>query len=284
MLFWVIMELNLLSFSLVLLVDKTFSSKQDRLNYLVFYFLIQSRASILFLSNFCFRDWGSIFNVDNIFLLSLVLKIGLFPLFFWVFRIREALRFLGLFLLLTFQKVPLLIGLFCCDSPILFYVLLLSLISGSLILFFSPRFISIILRSSISYRFIIFLLFIYSFKFFIFFFLTYRFFVFIALNFFFEKDFLSDRVLFLVFSFFMGLPPLSLFFFKYLFRFEIVSLFGYSELLLFWACRLLRLVGYLKFFYYSFYERSYLYFKGSPLSKTGYLIYFILLSLISFLC
>lgn len=283
-LFWILIELNLLSFSLILLLDKRFSLKKDRLNYLVFYFLIQSRASILFLSNFCFGEWGSIFNVDMIFLISMILKIGLFPLFFWVYRIRGSLRFTGLFLLLTSQKIPLLLGLFSCRSTITFYILSFSLFSGSLILFFRVDFVSMLISSSISYRFIMYLLFCYSPLLFITFFFIYRGFVFLSLSSFFERSLVSHKFLFIFFSFFIGLPPLRLFFYKYIFSCELTLLTGSSEMLMFWAFRLVSLVGYLKFFYFSFYERVPLYLKNEFCFKTRFLIYSVFSFFLLFLC
>lgn len=259
LIFWVLMEINLLSFSLIFLLDKEFSSKQDRLNYLVFYFLIQSRASILFLSNFFFRDWGSIFNADHIFLFSIILKIGLFPLFFWVFNISFRLSFIRFFFLFTTQKVPLFLGLFCSGSSLLFLFLLISFFWGRITLLYRKNFIFLIISSSISYRFILFLFFRYSLSLFLRFFLLYRFFLALAIIPFFKGLVSNEKFLLLVYSFFMGLPPLSLFFFKFLFSSELVGSFGFSEMLIFWLLSLAGLVGYLKFFYRSFYEDFSLY-------------------------
>lgn len=277
-LFWVLIEINLISFSLIILIDKNVLTKVDSLNFILYYFIVQSRASILFLRNFSFSDWGGIFNNEHIFLISLILKVGLFPLFFWVFTMGFNLGLMRVFLLLSFQKIPLFSALYSFNSPILETLLFLSFFVGRLILLFRERFLVICISSSISYTLILYFFFFISYKLFLGFFLLYRAFLGLALSVYFKGFSLSPHLLFWVFCFFLGLPPLGLFFFKLVLSEEFLLFFGPLELIIFWVGTIIGLVGYLKFFYYSFYRESFLYKIPSILSKNLVLIFRIFFS------
>lgn len=273
-LFWVMIEINLISFCLIILIEKSIYVKMDSTNYIIYYFIVQSRASILFLSNYSFLDWGSIFNREHIFLVSMILKIGLFPLFFWIFTLRRRLSFIRLLILLTFQKIPLFSIIYNLNSHRLELILFFSFIRGRLILLYRNNFLFICISSSISYSFILYFFFFFSFKFFLGFFLLYRLFLGSMLMLLRLDSPLNRQLLFWCFCFFLGLPPMGLFFFKLLFAQEIYFLFGRLEVLSFWAFTFLGLMGYLKFFYYSFYRLEILHYKNTyPLKRTLFLLF-----------
>lgn len=56
--------------------------KQEIFDLVLFYFLIQSIASIFLLRDFFFSEDFFIFNSDLIFLVSILIKLGIFPFFY----------------------------------------------------------------------------------------------------------------------------------------------------------------------------------------------------------
>lgn len=260
-LFWVMIEINLISFCLIMLLEKGTLLKMGSSNFVLYYFVIQSSSSILFLRNFSFLDWGSIFNIEHIFLVSIILKIGLFPLFFWVFTLRGRMGLIRLFILLTFQKIPLFPALFILNSFRLELILFFSFLRGSILLLFRKNFLFICISSSITYRLILYFFFVFSFKLFLGFFFLYRLFLRILLRLLKNGEPLNLSLLFWCFCFFLGLPPIGLFFFKLVLSQELFHYFGSLEVISFWLFTFLGLVGYLKFFYSSFYRVDLLYHK-----------------------
>ena len=164
--FWIITEVNLLLFIMILIILGNFWSKQEYHDLLLFYFLIQSLSSIFILRDFFFSLDFYIFNRDYMFLLAMLIKLGMFPFFYWMFKISSFLNSLSLVLILGLQKIPFLVVLFSIQRSVFMVLILLSFFSGRLIILFSARLIDILICSSISYRFWVFYL--YTFNFYVF--------------------------------------------------------------------------------------------------------------------
>jgi hypothetical protein len=180
----------------------------------------------------------------------------LFPVFFWIFTMVEILHLIPLTILLSLQKIPLLCGLYSSNSSYFLIFLFSSFILGSLILFFSSNLIFMFLSSSISYSFIMFFLYTLRVKTFLVFFSIYSIFLFLCLSLLFNYTQDKNSLFFSVscYMFFLGLPPLGLFFYKFIFSGLIYTRLGLLELFLFWSFSFLSLVGYVKFFYNSFFH------------------------------
>nr|UAM92215.1 NADH dehydrogenase subunit 2 [Branchinecta gaini] len=88
---WMALELNTLSFTPILVKsDKEVSIK---------YFLIQSLASVLFLSGVLHP------NMENCIVIGLLLKIGVAPLHLWIPSLSKFMQWNSLLFLLTLQKL-----------------------------------------------------------------------------------------------------------------------------------------------------------------------------------
>lgn len=277
---WILIEINLISFVLVSLDPKDYVNNTN-CSFLLFYFLVQSRATLLFLSSFFCENFLGFLDGELMFVIGIIMKIGLFPLFFWVFLISDHIGITRLILLLTIQKIPLFMILFSSDSFLLYIVIFLSFLSGSLIVFFSQSLPFLIISSSVSYSLVLYLFFIIRpWPFFRFFF-VYR--LFLSLIFF-QRNFwrlgeggVHKFLMVMSFCFFAGLPPIGLFFYKILFTLNLFSFFSQTELFFFWAIRCLSLVGYTKFFYSFLYNFNSLYI--SNLSATSLYLFLPLLIL-----
>lgn len=94
---WIGLELSLLGF--LPLIMGTFISREG----IVKYFLIQSRASVIFILSFMVqpRDYSSM-----VFLIRMAIKIGLVPFHQWVPSVIRSLTWPRAWILMTIQKAP----------------------------------------------------------------------------------------------------------------------------------------------------------------------------------
>ena len=218
--------------------------------------------------------WSYIFSSINI-------EVRNFPFFFWAFKLCDYLSLFIFWLILTLQKIPFFLIFFSNFNNWLILILVFSFIRGSVLILFSNRFNFIIVSSSVLSTFLIFYIFRLDFLFFFFFFFFYSVRIFLLLKVYF-KDYnsrLNFLVILFLFRFFLGLSPLSLFFFK-LSLTTFFSLYASSlELLIFWGFRFLALFGYMKFCYFLFYRGTNFYFYSVSYEKK---IIFFFLSMVFF--
>lgn len=256
LIYWVFIEINLINFILIL---SFFSSKFDLKKEVSFYyFLIQSLGSLIFLFSSSIFDSLNL-DLDILVLLALRLKLAIFPLFSWFFFLRSSLRSIIFILIITFQKIPIFLILFNFSTNYLSLFLLFSFISGSILIFFRSNVFALLIRSSISRSFWIYLIFLEDNKIFFLFFLFYT----LTIFFFFGEE--SSIHNLILFCFLCGLPPFSLFFFK----FFLVNFlrFNFFFLFFFILFRFVRLIGYTKFFFFNFFSEKIPYWKHEILFK-----------------
>lgn len=120
--FWFFIELASLFF-----VGLSLCSFVRGFTGLLIYFLVQSVSSLILLVGLgFFSEWLCTF--------SLILKLGLFPFMFWYLPVVYSFRSFSLFLVLTFQKIPLILIFsgFCPYSGLFrsYVVLLSSIVAG----------------------------------------------------------------------------------------------------------------------------------------------------------
>lgn len=279
--FWIMVELNLLLFIMIIYTFKGIRFKQEIFDLTIFYFLIQSIASILLLRDFFFSEDFFIFNSDLIFILSILIKLGIFPFFYWVFKISNFLNYFSLSLLLTFQKIPFFCILFSSFNSYIFFILFFSFFSGSILVVYRKRFIPLLVASSIRRRFWVFYLFGYRFNFFLFFYLIYRIFLFYIIscyNYTFKSS-LKFWFRLIFFAFLLGLPPFRLFFFKFSIINSIFLNFGSLDSFLFWGLSFVSLFGYISYTFKRFFWISEPY---NRLIKSGAEIFFYLIRIVFF--
>lgn len=279
--FWIFTELNLLMFIIMMYALSGKEYKQEIFDLVLFYFLIQSIASIFLLRDFFFSEDFFIFNSDLIFLVSILIKLGIFPFFYWIYKVSNFFNFYTLVLVLTIQKIPFFSFFFSSINSNLIYILLFSFITGSILVFYSSNFIFLMVSSSIRARFWIFYIYSIRFFFFLIYFFVYSFFLYLLFNNYLIESKIGFNLYFNItlFMFLLGLPPLSLFFFKlYLINFFLLNT-GNFEISVFWLFRLISLFGYIGYRFKRFYTNIDLYFLSTKLDLK---IYFFFLSLIFF--
>nr|YP_010939197.1 NADH dehydrogenase subunit 2 [Pseudoligosita yasumatsui]WLF85671.1 NADH dehydrogenase subunit 2 [Pseudoligosita yasumatsui] len=98
---WMIMEINLLSFIMLLIFDKNLNN-----DLLMNYFLIQSFNSYLFLmSSFMLNYFNNMIMFFFILNFSLLTKMGMPPFYYWYLKMMKNLNWYNLIYMSTFQKI-----------------------------------------------------------------------------------------------------------------------------------------------------------------------------------
>lgn len=126
---WIYLEINLISFIFLIINYKNYFSIESR----IFYFIAQTIASIIFLISIIFSLFYNLFFFFV--LLSIIIKIGMAPLHFWVIIIIDKLSWILIYLLLTWQKLGPLILLFKynnINNNTIFIFIIFSIFIGSL--------------------------------------------------------------------------------------------------------------------------------------------------------
>jgi len=102
---WVSLEVNILSF-LPIMSSNDLSPFENTIKY----FLVQSLASIMFITVTIVRIFKYKYRIERVLILSIVLKLGIAPFHSWFIIIIKITNLHNLFLLSTLQKfIPLVI-------------------------------------------------------------------------------------------------------------------------------------------------------------------------------
>lgn len=116
------------------------------------YYIMQSGLSIVALHLMLFMEWFP--NVVIIpFMLVLLAKLGVFPMNFWFYPILIKLHLLRLLIVITFQKIPVLLFFKFWDigsSNTLIFLIFLNLLVGGITTLFSSDIKSLIVSSSLA--------------------------------------------------------------------------------------------------------------------------------------
>nr|YP_009442184.1 NADH dehydrogenase subunit 2 [Calophya californica]ATN42471.1 NADH dehydrogenase subunit 2 [Calophya californica] len=148
MMMWMSLEVNLLSFIFIILSSPSFLSIESTMKY----FMIQSLGSLILL---CALSMSSFFNSNFdmyavIPLTALMLKSGIAPLHSWVPNILKNFPTLPFFLFLTMQKLVPTFILFSSWFNMLWLIILMNIIIGSISAIIFSSFKTIMLFSSIN--------------------------------------------------------------------------------------------------------------------------------------
>nr|UBU97364.1 NADH dehydrogenase subunit 2 [Asteronotus hepaticus] len=103
---WVGMELSFLGAIPLMLTDVNFHSLSKE--SVIKYFCIQALGSglLMFGGVLLYMDPTASFFSNVVFMLALFLKLGMFPLHFWVPSVAAGLNWVPMFILLAWQKIP----------------------------------------------------------------------------------------------------------------------------------------------------------------------------------
>ena len=252
-LFWLFLELNMVIFLLLIRLYR-----KTRLYHLFFYFLIQSFSSVLML----FFTFNSFFSLESFivpfFTLIVFLKIGTFPFYEWVISTSKFLNDKIICLLLRFQKFPLFLLLFYLFDPNLILILIVNIVFGRAMVYFSSNLISLIIFSSVYSTFWFFSRSRVDYVALLFFITQYIFLIWWL----FQTRLLSmEKSIILVFTgfFLIGMPPFFLFFLKYNSILYLVSDLSIFLLIVIWLRTFVSFMGYIKFFIKGFLRAHRLY-------------------------
>lgn len=244
--FWSIIEFRTLIF-----IGLSYSAFKNRFSRLLIFFIIQSYSAFMMLIFFCI-------NYSVGFTFSILLKLSIFPFYFWYLRIIPLFNNFIFFFSSTFFKIPSIFIIynfyFILDYKLLLISRVLTILIGALPMLIRNDLRFIIISSSVInnswfvfsqiVRLLIFFLYI----------LTYFLFL-IQILFIFNSNssvsysITKDSKPALVFSLFTlaGLPPFPLFYIKVLIVFNIITNINTLFIVLFLFIRILTLIGYLKY-------------------------------------
>jgi len=139
---WIGLELNMMSFLLLI----SLKWKLSRVEALVRYFFIQTLGSIILILIIVLGLRGILINLI---LLPLLLKLGIYPIHYWVVEIGFIVNLLRVYLLLTWQKLAPLIILVRVNWDISIWLIIISILVGSFIGLFQTFVIKLVIFSSI---------------------------------------------------------------------------------------------------------------------------------------
>lgn len=238
-----LIEVQTLMFIILIRLRKReqFSTKGQK----IFYFIIQSGARIIFL--LANLNMSLIYSgVSDLLITTAILtKLGLFPMHTWVYEIINFMEPKIAAILITFQKYPLIVLANELISEAMIVMILVRTIAGSLLMYFRKNLNQIIISSSIystvwililaRERLIILIIF-YSSYFFISWFLMER------------TERRKELPMISGILFFLGLPPINMFFLK-VFSIEIiVKRINKEAVYLIFISTMISIISYIKIF------------------------------------
>lgn len=239
-LYWVMLELNMTLF-ILLISDLNLNTRK---NICLFYFLIQSLGSFLFLYGVLLDDVFKIIYATT----GLTLKLGLFPLYFWVYKISISLTSFNFTILITYQKLFGLYYLFMFfySYVIIDYLIVSNAIVGCYLIYISKNLKEILISSSIYNSLFFILLYHMNFEILVIFVICYFSFLFLLV-----RMKLCDRLYYYItfIVFLCRFPPLRPFFIKIFLLSNWFTLMRFSCSVIFWFATFLSSCFYLKFCY-----------------------------------
>lgn len=238
-LFWIFMELNLLTFILIII---RFKLKDAENREFLYYFLIQSIGSIFFLYRILFQ-LDSTLNVNNLLTLALVTKISIFPIHFWSLKIGCYLDKIPLIFFLTSQKIPMLYLIRLTQINNLFFFLLLNIIFMVILSWKFDNLKLFLISTSTRNNIWTYIIVLTGYNYVLVYYLVYTIFLILILN---TK---GKREWILTLIFFIGLPPLPLFALKFKALFSSLVAISLLEVIFLWRLTFILTICYMKLLY-----------------------------------
>lgn len=272
--FWFWLEINMVLFLVLICSSRIASREVDIFSQSLYYFLIQSTASIILLVLFSREDF---FSKNYLIILVSILKLGIFPFHFWVYKISEYLGVILLFIILNIQKIPLLIFISNYDFDLFFMRILINIIGSCVFLFYRESLTRFLVSSRICFFNWIFFIIIWRVIGFILFLCKYLIFNLRLLSI--KKlrrmadfnIFYSFKII-LISVFLMGLPPFFYFFMKLYLVGIFLNLGRARAMLVLWLFSFVCLVCYFNYFIGLIFKNSALYTSFQYLKKSDLVI------------
>lgn len=266
---WLLLELNLLGFAILTYLKKEDWKIREKRQQCLFYFIIQSFARIILITSICWSS-GTWNRFSSFFLiLSLAIKIGLWPLQFWVFKITVIMRRVIITILLTLQKLPLIaLILYSREIERITLLIIVTSVLGVTIIYKRKTIKELIVASSLYSSLWLIVLIKTDNKIFLVYIIFYAFSNLILL----EKEKINEIIIRIkirgfvtIFSamYLIGLPPLISFFFKIYSVGQVYEISGIINILVLWIITIIATIGYFKFLYNKFHQLEKYYVKIS---------------------
>lgn len=229
--FWIILELNIITICLIFARKEKFLRRGETINQCLFYFIIQATGSILFLISIRIET-------RVIMIISIIIKLGIWPFHNWFIKLLNFTPLLSIIAIITIQKIPLTMLIIEIERKTLLLILYLNIIIGLKIINERKRNLANLLGgSSIYITLWIFIIFLSRTIIFLIMFLIYTIHVRVGCYLLKRRNFsnTSDKkaLIIITITYFIGLPPFSIFFLKY-FSLIFLSKIGLTIFLLIW--------------------------------------------------
>lgn len=237
---WVLFEFNTLAF---LLLCNLYIEEYD---VIIYYFLLQSLGSFVFYLSLIYGD-----NTFTYFLKysAMLLKMGVFPFHFWVYKFSSSVHPLIFSYLLTLQKIPPMLVIFMMYSDGLAAICIVCMAIGSIFIYFSKNLKELIISSSIYMTYWNLLGHIHSIPLFIILYSGYTFIIcYLILHITYKDPKEYKRITWAVFlRFFIGIPPFRIFFMKWLSLVLVIPTMRNWNVIFIWLFVFITLIGYIRY-------------------------------------
>lgn len=250
--FWVAMEINI-----ILLVTRIYTFLDDQKKSVSSgafrYLIVQTLGRLVFFARVCLEFSSNSEFAELILIASLSAKMGIFPFHSWIFQIESFINKISMTLILSTQKIPIIIILGRTSSRGGTIIITLTALAGSFILIRSKNLTDLVVSSSIYFTFWSWNLWIVGMKVFLTRYIIYTVFTLILMKMgeYAEKGFRDinlKRAVVLSSLFLIGLPPARMFFFKLQSVQMIWETIGIRVISIVWFSVVLSTLGYLKVF------------------------------------
>lgn len=246
---------------------------KEKYQQCLFYFILQSLARLIFLYAIINRSMIWIDIKIYLFIATIVVKGGIFPTYFWMFTLAKYIRTINLSIILTAQKLP--VVLIILHSELLgriIEILLLTALTGIIIIWERKSIKNFIVSSSIYSLAWLIIISKVSIQMAALYLLASMVINTQLLNKW-EKDEpnlkinLNNLNVLSSIIFIVGLPPIRLFYMKFFSMTAMISIIRDLQILMFWLLTMVATMCYFKFFYKRFNIEKNLYIEKAKIIK-----------------
>lgn len=150
--FWITLEINILVF--IYMIRRILPDQESERSMMCFRYLVsQSIGSIMFITGSILVRVQESFIFQIYMIIGLLIKIGIFPFHRWVYNLCASLPIILVALLLTIQKIPVLLLLTYIKLEASYSIITLRSIFGSLFLIYRENIRELIVSSSLYFTF-----------------------------------------------------------------------------------------------------------------------------------
>lgn len=150
--FWITLEINILVF--IYMIRRIFPDQESERSMMCFRYLVsQSIGSLVFITGSILVRGQESFIFQIYMIIGLLIKIGIFPFHRWVYNLCASIPIILVALLLTIQKIPVLLLLTYIKLEASYSIITLRSIFGSLFLIYRENIRELIVSSSLYFTF-----------------------------------------------------------------------------------------------------------------------------------